>query len=238
MSGKPGQVPCEAVRPGLVGAVIVVGSVHGGTLVGSRRGASRSASDPRLARPNEWLTRTRAVARRLHIPIDVPLTGLVTTAARWDSDRRNAVEAQVQNVPGLRDRIAAQEQLPDTERWAPLARQVDPRLVRAATWPPLADAFAEAARAGHDLPTLLQDVLARGPLDSSNPALDLQSRLLEDLDPEPTPWSLPIPESGESPGHTFAARAPRRPALPVALDPSNSSRRVLALSGPARGSTS
>lgn len=85
----------------------------------------------------------------------------------------------------LRDRAATQEQLPDTERSARLARQVNPHLVRAATWPPLADAFAEAARAGHDLPTLLQDVLACGPLNPGHPSLDLQSRLPAGLEPEP-----------------------------------------------------
>ena len=156
------------------------------------------------------------------MPVDVALTELVGHAARWDGDRHGAVEDQIQNMRGLRDRITAQEQLPDTERWAPLARQVDPGLVRAATWPPLADAFAEAARAGHDLPTLLQDVLARGPLDPGNPSLDLQSRLLADLEPEPVEWHRPRQDRLLNP---FAApQQPRRPATPVTPDPSGPDR--------------
>ena len=171
-------------------------------------------------RPADWQTRTSAVARRLHVPVDVALTELVGHAARWDGDRHSAVEDQVQNVRGLRDRIAAQEQLPDTERWAPLARQVDPHLVRAATWPPLADAFAEAARAGHDLPTLLQEVLAQGPLDPSNPSLDLQSRLLADLEPEPTTWRRIRADRPGAQRRLFAAPpAAQRPAPPTTTDP-------------------
>jgi len=166
-------------------------------------------------RPADWRTRTSAVARRLHLPVDVALTELVGHAARWDSDRHGTVEDQVQNVRRLRDRVAAQEQLPDTERWAPLARQVDPGLVRAATWPPLADAFAEAARGGHDLPTLLQDVLARGPLDPDNPSLDLQSRLLAGLEPEPVEWHYTRQDPRLNPGAPH--QQPRRPA-PAAPD--------------------
>ena len=156
------------------------------------------------------------------MPADVALTELVGHAARWDGDRHRALEYQVQNVRGLRDRITAQEQQPDTERWALLARQVDPGLVRAATWPPLADAFAEAARAGHDLPTLLQDVLARGPLDPGNPSLDLQCRLLAGLEPEPVEWHRPRQDRFLNP---FAApQQPRRPATPVTPDPAGPDR--------------
>ncbi len=165
--------------------------------------------------PADWRTRTTAVARRLHLPVDVALTELVGHAARWDSDRHGTAQDQVQNVRRLRNQVAAQEQLPDTERWAPLARQVDPGLVRAATWPPLADAFAEAARGGHDLPTLLQDVLARGPLDPDNPSLDLQSRLLAGLEPEPVQWHYTRQDPRLNPDAPH--QQPRRPA-PAAPD--------------------
>jgi len=98
------------------------------------------------ARPAHWRTRMTTVARRLHLPVDVALTELVGHANRWDTDRHGAAEARIYEVRTLHDLIAAQDQLPNTQRWAPLARQVDPRLVSAATWPPLADAFAEASR--------------------------------------------------------------------------------------------
>ena len=150
---------------------------------------------------------------------NIDVTELVSHAARWDGDRHGAVEDQIHNMRGLRDRITAQD-LPDTERWAPVARQIDPGLVHAATWPPLADAFAEAARAGHDLPTLLQDVLAHGPLDPSNPGRDLQSRLLADLDPEPTPWRRIRADRPGAQRRLFATPpAPQRPAPPTTTDP-------------------
>jgi hypothetical protein len=88
-------------------------------------------------------------------------------------------------------------------------RQIDPNLVRAATWPPLADAFAEADRAGHNLPSLLHDLVAHRPLDPDNPGADLQSRLLADLDPKPTPCPLPA-QTGPTPRATFSLPSHRR----------------------------
>ncbi len=174
------------------------------------------------ARPAHWRTRMTTVARRLHLPVDVALTELVGHANRWDTDRHGAAEARIHEVRTLHDRIAAQDQLPNTQRWAPLARQVDPRLVSAATWPPLADAFAEASRGGHDLPTLLSDVLAQGRLDPGNPSLDLQSRLLADLNPEPQELRHPHSDNHDHRTHSVSPLAvpqpPRRPAPPVTRD--------------------
>jgi DNA primase catalytic core len=163
-------------------------------------------------RANHWRPRTAVVADRLHVPPDVALTELVAQTGRWDGDRHAALQAQLQNVRQLRDRIATQNQLPDTQRWAPLARQVDPSLVQAPTWPPLAAAIAEASRAGRDLPTLLNEVLARGPLDPAEPGLDLERRLTADLDPEPTPWRRPRTEQPDNrhgdARHSFATTPP------------------------------
>ena len=174
------------------------------------------------ARPAHWRTRMTTVARRLHLPVDVALTELVGHANRWDTDRHGAAEARIYEVRTLHDLIAAQDQLPNTQRWAPLARQVDPRLVSAATWPPLADAFAEASRGGHDLPTLLRHVLAQGRLDPGNPSLDLQSRLLADLNPEPEELRHPHSDNHDHRTNSLSPFAvpqpPRRPAPPVTRD--------------------
>jgi hypothetical protein len=183
------------------------------------RMAARSRNSGVLTAVDDSRTRTAALARRLHVPVDVALTELVAQAGQWDRDRHAALQAQRQNVRPLRDRIAAHNQLPDTERWAPLARQIDPSLVRATTWPPLAAAFAEAEQAGHDLPTLLRDVLAQEPLNPSNPGLDLESRLVADLAPQPTPWRRPHVHQPDRPRNPFATQPPPRPSAPQITPP-------------------
>ena len=72
----------------------------------------------------------------------------------------------------------AQSQLTPMQRWAPLLRQVDPRLVRDDSWAPLAAAVDQADRAGHDVSTDLTRALAQGPLDREDPGADLKWRLL------------------------------------------------------------
>ena len=164
-------------------------------------------------RAADWRNRTRDVARRLHAPLEVSLTELVAQVNRWDRDRHGAADQQIQNVRQVRDRLTAQDQLPPMQRWAPLVRQIDPHLVRADTWGPLADAFAQADRAGHDMPTMLNHVLAQGPLDPQDPGTDLKWRLLADLEPEPTNWRRNRQASTSSPTRP-AAQRPIPPATP------------------------
>ena len=144
--------------------------------------------------------------------------------ARRGPDRAGPPDQPVGRRPARRQRTAdprratgpgphrRQDQLTPMQRWAPLLRQVDPRLVRDDSWAPLAAAVDQANRAGHDLPTLLREVLNRGPLDPGNPSLDLQSRLLAGLEPEPVEWRRPRQDRLLNP---FAVhQQPRRPAPP------------------------
>ena len=137
---------------------------------------------------DRWATRTRDLARRLHVPRGVALTELVRQISRWDGDRHAASEQQIHGVHQVRDRISSQDQLTPMQRWAPLLRQVDPRLVRDDSWAPLAAAVDQANRAGNDVTANLTRALAQGPLDRDDPGSDLKWRLLADLDPEPTDW--------------------------------------------------
>ena len=137
---------------------------------------------------DRWTARTRDLARRLHVPLGVALTELVRQISRWDGDRHTASDEHIHGVQQVRDRTTSQDQLPPMQRWAPLLRQVDPRLVRDDSWAPLAAAVDQDHRAGHDVPADLARALSQGPLDRDDPGSDLKWRLLADLDPEPTDW--------------------------------------------------
>ena len=158
---------------------------------------------------DRWTARTRDLARRLHVPLGVALTELVRQISRWDGDRHTASDEHIHGVQQVRDRTTSQDQLPPMQRWAPLLRQVDPRLVRDDSWAPLAAAVDQAHRAGHDVPADLTRALSQGPLDRDDPGSDLKWRLLADLDPEPTDWHAILRAQA-----SYRAVPARRPVLP------------------------
>ena len=172
---------------------------------------------------DRWTARTRDLARRLHVPLGVALTELVRQISRWDGDRHTASEQQIHGVQQVRDRTTNQDQLPPMQRWAPVLRQVDPRLVRDDSWAPLAAAVDQAHRAGHNVPAAdLTRAMAQGPLDRDDPGSDLKWRLLADLDPEPTDWQAirrthtsdrAVPHGGLSRPRTPAICTPRPAAV-------------------------
>ena len=166
---------------------------------------------------NRWSAHTRDLAARLHVPLGVALTELVRQINRWDGDRHTASEQQIHGVQQIRDRITNQDQLTPMQRWAPLLRQVDPRLVRDDSWAPLAAAVDQANLAGHDVAADLARALAKGPLDRDDPGSELKWRLLADLDPEPADWHA----IHRSPASALAAPA-RRPVPPPTPGPTQS----------------
>ncbi len=153
-----------------------------------------------------WTQRTDAVSRRLHAPTEVALTQLLQQITTWDRDRHAASADQVHAVHDVRQRITAQGSLPPASRWAYLARQVDLNLVRADDWGALAATLDRAAAAGHDLRTLLPEIIGTNPLAEDEPAADLRYRLMERLGADETPLA-------QSP--TATARGPRGRATTV-----------------------
>jgi len=153
-----------------------------------------------------WTQRTDDVSRRLHAPTEVALTQLFQRITSWDRDRHAASADQVHAVHDVRQRITAQGSLPSASRWAYLARQVDLNLVRADDWGALAATLDRAAAAGHDLRTLLPEVIGANPLAEDEPAADLRYRLMERLGVDETP----LPQSP-----TATARGPRGRATTV-----------------------
>ncbi|WP_373123000.1 MobF family relaxase, partial [Mycobacterium marinum] len=71
----------------------------------------------------------------------------------------------------------------DTPRWRKLAEAVDPRLTDDPYWPRLATELEGAARAGADVPTLVREAAAHGPLPAEMPAAALWWRLAGTLAP-------------------------------------------------------
>jgi len=155
---------------------------------------------------DRWTSRTTDIARRLHVPVEVALTQLVPMVAAWDRDRAGESGSRIHDN-ATRDRITGQSALSPAARWAPLARQINPALVRAHDWGSLAATIDRADRAGVDVQTLLPSMVATRPLAAEYPAADLRYRLEADLDPDDTP--LP------GPGAQVAASRGRRPQPPI-----------------------
>lgn len=95
-------------------------------------------------------------------------------------------------VNDVRQRVTAQTLLPPATRWAYLIRQVDLNLVRADDWGALAATLDRAVASGHDLSTLLTEVIGTNPLADDEPAADLRYRLMERLgaDKRPMPQAV------------------------------------------------
>ena len=136
-----------------------------------------------------WSARTADIARRLHAPEDVALTELLGHIRVWDKDRQEASTRQIRDVPTARDRITALANQKPAQRWAPLARQIDPALTRAHDWGALAEAIDRSHRAGDDVQTLLPHLAAQAPLSKDEPAKDLRYRLAARLDDPEEPMA-------------------------------------------------
>ncbi|WP_425460879.1 toprim domain-containing protein [Lapillicoccus jejuensis] len=67
--------------------------------------------------PTTWRRRATVVADRLHMPVTVAVTELVTHAGRWDSDRHQALQTQLQHTRDLATRPAEPRELPATHLW-------------------------------------------------------------------------------------------------------------------------
>ena len=85
------------------------------------------------------------------------------------------------------------------ERWASLARELDPRLPEQGDWPATAARLQQAHDQGHDVTAATRALLAERPL-SDSPARDLRHRLVARLE-------LPV-DTDES------SAAPTRPVSP------------------------
>jgi hypothetical protein len=105
---------------------------------------------------------------------------LRTAVTEWNRDPRKAAQKPLQNITEVRARLAAASTRPPQERWAPLAAELDPRLVRQGDWPALASLMQDAHSQGHNVAATARTLITEEPL-GELPAQDLRYRLVARL---------------------------------------------------------
>jgi DNA primase len=134
------------------------------------------------ARPSaRWVDDAERISSRLQASMATVQRDLHTAVAEWNRDPRNAAQKPIQNITEVRARLAATSSRPPQERWAPLAAELDPRLVRQGDWPALAALMQDAHCQGHDVATAARTLVSEEPL-GELPAQDLRYRLVARLD--------------------------------------------------------
>jgi DNA primase catalytic core len=162
-----------------------------------------------------WADDAERISSRLQASMATVQRDLHTAVAEWNRDPRAAAQKPLQNITEVRARLAAASSRPPQERWAPLAAELDPRLVRQGDWPALAALMQDAHSQGHDVATATRTLVAEEPL-GELPAQDLRYRLVArlDVDIDTSPQGTNPPDS--SPG-TAQERKQPAPAGPRPL---------------------
>lgn len=155
------------------------------------------------ARPSRaWEPGVNQVRARLQLSQLQARRDLRDAVKSWDADPRNAALAELHKSSEVRARLAAAAEQTPAERWAPLARELDPRLLEQGDWAATAAMLQQAHEQGHDVGAATRGLVAEKPLGDS-PARDLRYRVMSRLE-------LPIDETGAgSPASTTSQGAAR-----------------------------
>lgn len=131
-------------------------------------------------------------------PPATPGGRLLSAVEVWNRDPRKAAAARLAAVQQVRDRVVAADRQDPNDRWAEVARRIDPQLPFEGDWPALAAIMALAHRDGHDVAAIARQLVAADPL-GHQPVQDLRYRLVAalpvDVGPAPSPAEV-IPRSG------------------------------------------
>lgn len=130
----------------------------------------------------------------------------------WDADPRKAALAELHKSSAVRARLSAAAEKTPAERLAPLARELDARLLEQGDWPASAAMLQQAHEHGHDVSATSRAIVAEKPLGDS-PARDLRYRIVSRLDiPIDTGEGTPAPTTsqGAAPDR-HAVNRPRSP---------------------------
>lgn len=134
------------------------------------------------ARPSRaWEPGVNQVRARLHVSQLQARRDLRDAVKSWDADPRNAAVAELHKSSDVRARLAAAADKTPAERWAPLARELDPRLLEQGDWPATAAMLQQAHEHGHDVGAATRAIVAETPLGDS-PARDLRYRIVSRLE--------------------------------------------------------
>ncbi|WP_370236909.1 MobF family relaxase [Nocardioides sp.] len=155
------------------------------------------------ARPRRaWEPGGNQVRARLQLSQRQARRDLRDAVKSWDADPRKAALAELHKSSEVRARLAAAVEQAPAERWAPLARELDPRLLEQGDWAATAAMLQQVHEHGHDVGAATRGLVAEKPLGDS-PARDLRYRVMSRLE-------LPIDEIGAgSPASTTSQGAAR-----------------------------
>ncbi|GGO85326.1 hypothetical protein GCM10011584_05040 [Nocardioides phosphati] len=134
------------------------------------------------ARPSSaWEPGVNQVRARLQLSQLQARRDLRDAVKTWDADPRKAALAELHKSSEVRARFAAAAEKTPAERWAPLARELDPRLLEQGDWPATAAMLQQAHEQGHDVGAATRGLVAEKPLGDS-PARDLRYRIVSRLE--------------------------------------------------------
>ncbi|WP_246371241.1 MobF family relaxase [Nocardioides pelophilus] len=133
------------------------------------------------ARPSRaWEPGVNQVRARLQLSQMQARRDLRDAVKTWDADPRKAALAELHKSSEVRARLSAAAEKTPAERWAPLARELDPRLLEQGDWPATAAMLQEAHEQGHDVGAATRGLVAEKPL-GDGPARDLRYRIVSRL---------------------------------------------------------
>ncbi|MDN5899216.1 MAG: relaxase domain-containing protein [Brachybacterium sp.] len=134
------------------------------------------------ARPGAaWDPGMATTAARLQLSQFQASRDLRDAVSTWDADPREVARNELANSSDVRTRLQAAAEKSPAERWAPLASELDPRLVDQGDWPATAAIMQEAHDQGHDVAAVSRALVGEAPL-GVQPANDLRYRLVSRLD--------------------------------------------------------
>jgi len=180
--------------------------------------ARAQAAQVVAARPSSrWAVSTERISGRLRVSMAVVHRDLHPAVAEWNRDPRKAAQKPLQNITEVRRRLTAAANRTLQERWAPLAAELDPRLVREGDWPALASLMQDAHAQGHDVVAATRALVGKSPL-GELPAQDLRYRLVARFDvdvdvdtDEPQPETRPASSVGTARERKEPTAFPSRP---------------------------
>ena len=150
------------------------------------------------ARPSRaWEPGVNQVRARLRLSQLQARRDLRDAVKTWDADPRKTALAELHKSSEVRARLAAAAEQTPAERWAPLARELDPRLLEQGDWPATAAMLQQAHEQGHDVSAATRGLVAEKPLGDS-PARDLRYRIVSRLEiPIDTGEGTPAPTQSQ-----------------------------------------
>lgn len=162
--------------------------------------------------PAAWEHGLSQIGHRLQLSTLATRRAFYGQLSQWEQDPAAQAQQRLGEAQEVKGRLQQAADASPTERWAGLARSIDPRLVEQSDWPALANMLEHAAEQGHDVASAVREVAPNDDPLGIQPAQDLRYRLAAHLPERPT-GACPSPlspsrgaqldrKAGTPPGHT------------------------------------